>query len=203
MPNQSPSKRHAIITVIIAAIGFIAANFTDRFLLLFISFNEIHSNVLIFSGVLQVLGNILLAALMAQYLYESVVDIRKNGPHKKNIATTSIGALIFITMLVGQMTSAIAFEKANNYIITSRAETAERFKASLNSKLAPSKLAKLSFLYAQNAYEYDGTIIEYTTEEGKRKKYEPTDESQKNRSFIIMSELYYRLETKIRIIEVG
>ena len=92
--------------------------------------------------------------------------------------------------------TAVAFQKANNYFITSRAETADRLKATLNSNLASSKLAKLSFLYAQQTYEYDGTIIEYTTEEGKSRKYEPTDESRKNRSFIIMSELYYDLEPK-------
>lgn len=198
--KPSQPKRHAIITIVIAAIGFIAANFTDRFLLLFISFNEIHTNTLLFSGVLQILGNILLASLIAQYLYKSAVDIKKNGPHKRNIVQTGIGVLIFVTMLGGQIMSAIAFQEANDYFITSRAESAAHLKAALNSNLTPAKLAKLSFLYAQQNFEYDGTTITYTTEDGKSRMYEPTDESRKNRSFIIMSGLFYRLEPKVRTI---
>ncbi|NTV53858.1 MAG: hypothetical protein HGA73_00165 [Syntrophaceae bacterium] len=96
--------------------------------------------------------------------------------------------------------AAIAFQNANNYLVTSKAEAAERFKVNLNSKLAPSKLAKLSFLYAQHEYEYNGEIIEYKTEDGRSHKYEPNDDSRKNRSFIMMSGLYYRLEPRIRAI---
>jgi ABC-type multidrug transport system fused ATPase/permease subunit len=201
--NNKPSKRQAVKTMLLALVGFIAANFTDRFLLLFVSFYEYHPNVLIFSGALQIIGNILLAALISQYLYKSSVVLRTQGPNKKNIASISLGVLLFIVMFGGQLMAAVAFKNANNYFVTSEAESAERFQIILNSKLAPSKLSKLSFLYAQHEYEYNGELIEYKTEDGRSLKYEPTDESRKSRSFIMMSGLYYRLEPKIRAISTA
>ena len=202
-PNQKPSKRHAATIILLGLIGFIAANFTDRFLLLFVSFYEYRPNALMLSGVLQVIGNILLAALLSTYLYKSIVSLRKQGLNKKTILSSTIAVLLFIFMFGAELLTAISFHNANNYFVSAEAESAASFQAILSSKLAPSKLAKMSFLYAQHEYEYKGEIIEYKTEDGKSLKYEPTDESQKNRSFIMMSGLFYTLEPKIKAISAA
>jgi len=193
------SSGRRLALAIAGIIGGVLVNFSGPILLKFAPLNQ---SLAVTDSVLKVVGHILLASSMAVCLYLSIVIARSNGFTGKRIATI---AFFFIFSVVAAVMSYKICAAYNNFVQYTEAvssDMSKEIRTKLSAATSAEKRSKLAYLNAQYVFEEEGKLITYVDRNGTEHKYQPDEETIKNRETHLFFKALIKMQNQTMVANI-
>ncbi len=188
MKNRNPlnlSKKERIFVIATMILGVLVDNGSSKFLLYIM---PIAPKTAVTWGILRVIGNVLIASVIAFIVFKMIRLFRQSGFTQKRILAL-IAWVVFISfIIVLNIWRNSAVQNFNQYLESTTAEIDKSTLSKLSQDLPPDKRSKLSFLHARSIFTHEGRIIEYPSPEGTPVTFTPTAEDQSNRNLTLFQQ---------------
>jgi hypothetical protein len=135
-------------------------------------------------GILQILGNIIMAMCftiaISLYVRRSCV-----GRFSRKKIILIILCMLYPLLMIGMNYKAyFAYKEFYHATETARAESQRQLINTMKKESSRQKKSRMTYLYAQGIYRYEGRITAYTSPLGKKVSYSPYKEDEEARRLI-------------------
>ncbi len=183
--NRNPlnlTKLQTIFVIVTMVLGFVLDNASSKFLGLIMPFG---SNMAITWGVLRILGNIMVSAVLAFILFRMIRLFRESGFDLRRTLLTAASAVVVLSLIGLGIWRYTAVRDFNQYLESWNGEINDRLVRNMTEDLPVERKSKLSFLYAKGIFIQDGRLIEYLSPDGTSIPFSPSAEDQSYRNLTL------------------
>jgi len=196
VPPSLRSKRHKILSAVVFLIGLVLSDsLTKGYILsLFVPYGH---TAVITGGILRIVGTVVIVIPTSLIIFHKLKSYCMTDVNGKR-SLIIIGSVVLLALfVVYSYKSVVATNEFYRWQKETRAAGNKKLLQIINNEVPIDEtrrskidVPKLTYLYAEDIYIYEGRVIEYRTAEGSMRMYTPTPEDQKMRDSLTVFRVY-------------